>query len=316
LLDDLEELVAANRVDRLVLPARLREHPELLRRVRSFTYRGVPLVDFVSLYEELAQEIPLDQIDDDWLFTAANVPSQIHIRRLKRLTDIAASLVLLVAAAPVLLIAAVAIRLTSSGPVLFRQERVGLAGVSFLVLKLRTMREDAEKLSGPVWSTENDPRITPVGRYLRKFRIDELPQLWNVLRGDMSLVGPRPERPVFVKKLSEAIPHYAERLLVRPGITGWAQVKAPYAASVADSMLKLQFDLFYTKNLSFPLDLLVLLLTVKTVVFGRERLQGGLVAGQQLSPPVALDAAIAQRAAETLPPLRAGGAKRGMGDVA
>jgi exopolysaccharide biosynthesis polyprenyl glycosylphosphotransferase len=282
-LGDLDELVAMNRVDRIILPARLREYPALLRHVRPLSYRGVTLVDFVSLYEELAQEIPLDRIDDDWLFAAASSPSQLHIRRLKRLTDVFASFVLLAAASPVLLLATLAVKLTSRGPVLFEQERVGLSGRPFTVLKLRTMREDAEKLTGPVWSSENDPRITPVGRYLRKFRIDELPQLWNVLRGDMSLVGPRPERPVFVQKLSDAIPHYAERLLVRPGITGWAQVKAPYAASVSDSARKLQFDLYYTKNLSFSLDLFIFLLTARTVLFGREREQGGIVAGRQMT---------------------------------
>jgi exopolysaccharide biosynthesis polyprenyl glycosylphosphotransferase len=284
-LDDLEELVAVNRVDRLVLPPRLREYPELFRRVRPLSYQGVSLVDFVSLYEELAQEVPLDHVDDDWLFAAAAAPSQLHIRRLKRLTDVAASVLMIVAAAPLLLVAALAVKLTSRGPALFRQERIGLASKPFTVLKLRTMREDAEARTGPVWSSENDPRITPVGRILRKFRIDELPQLWNVLRGDMSLVGPRPERPVFVKSLSDAIPHYSERLLVRPGITGWAQVRAPYAASVGDSARKLQFDLYYTKNLSFSIDALILLLTVKTVLLGRERTQGGLTAGRQLSTP-------------------------------
>jgi exopolysaccharide biosynthesis polyprenyl glycosylphosphotransferase len=282
-LDALEALVAEHRISRIILPARLRMYPALLRRVRPLSYQGVTLVDFVSLHEELAKEIPLEHVDDDWLFAAASAPSQLHIRRLKRMTDVLASVLLLVAATPILLVAAATVKLTSRGPVLFRQERSGLGSRPFMVLKLRTMRDDAEKLTGPVWSTDDDPRITWVGRILRKFRIDELPQLWNVLRGDMSLVGPRPERPVFVEKLSDVIPHYSERLLVRPGITGWAQVLAPYAASVGDSARKLQFDLYYTKNLSLSLDLLILLLTAKTVVFGRERAQGGMTAGQQLA---------------------------------
>jgi len=292
MLTDLPDLVAALRIDRLIVPAALREYPTLLSRLRPLRYRGVDVQDVVSLYEELAREIPLDQIDDEWLFRAATMSSKIHIRRLKRVTDVIATLVLLVPAMIVLPLAAAAIKLTSRGPLLFRQERVGLGSKPFMVLKLRTMYEDAEKLTGPVWSTDNDPRITPVGGALRKFRIDELPQLFNVLRGEMSLVGPRPERPVFVKKLAATVPFYSERLLVRPGITGWAQVMAPYAATVGDSMRKLQFDLFYTKHLSFSLDILILLKTAKTVLLGRERVQGGITAGEQLATtpvPLLLD---------------------------
>jgi exopolysaccharide biosynthesis polyprenyl glycosylphosphotransferase len=282
-IEHLDELVAAYRIDRIILPADLRQYPALLRELRPVRYRGVVLLDFVSLYEELAREIPLHHIDDEWLFKAATMSSRIHIRRLKRVIDVASSLLLLVVATPVLAVAALAIKTTSRGPVLFRQERAGLGSKPFMVLKLRTMREDAEKLTGPVWSTDNDPRITSVGRVLRKFRIDELPQLVNVLRGDMSLVGPRPERPMFVSQLADAIPFYSERLLVRPGVTGWAQVMAPYAASVGDSARKLQFDLYYAKNLSFSLDLLIFLKTAKTVLFGRERAQGGMVAGKLLT---------------------------------
>jgi exopolysaccharide biosynthesis polyprenyl glycosylphosphotransferase len=279
--DELEALVEKHRIGRLILPGALRDQPALLRRLRPLRYRGVGLMDLVSLYEELAGEVPLELIDEEWLFRAATTSSQLHIRRLKRLIDLGVSSVLLVPAALVLGLAALAIKLNSRGPVLFRQERVGLGAKPFMVLKLRTMFEDAEKLTGPVWSTDDDPRITPVGRVLRKFRIDELPQLFNVLRGDMSLIGPRPERPAFVEKLAESIPFYTERLLVLPGITGWAQVKAPYAASVSDSRRKLQFDLYYAKNLSLTLDLLILVMTAKTVLLGRERVQGGMAAGQQ-----------------------------------
>jgi exopolysaccharide biosynthesis polyprenyl glycosylphosphotransferase len=280
-LDALEDVVAGNRVVQILLPPRVRDDVDLVARLRRLSYRGVSLVGLVSLYEELAQEIPLEHVDDDWLFDAAFAASKLHIRKMKRVVDVIASVLLLVPAAPLLALAAAAIKLTSRGPVVFSQERSGLGGKPFPVLKLRTMYQDAEKLTGPVWSTDDDPRITRAGKILRKFRIDELPQLWNVLRGDMSLVGPRPERPVFVEKLSEVIPHYRERLLVRPGITGWAQVLAPYAASVGDSARKLQFDLYYTKNLSLSLDLVILLLTARTVLFGRERVQGGMSAGQQ-----------------------------------
>jgi exopolysaccharide biosynthesis polyprenyl glycosylphosphotransferase len=292
-IDALDQIVETNHIDRLIVAGVLRDHPALLRRLRPLRYRGIGLMDTVSLYEEVSGEVPLELIDEDWLFRAATTNSQLHIRRMKRLSDLALCGLLLVPAALILGVAAAAIKLTSRGPILFKQERVGLGSKNFMVLKLRTMFEDAEKLTGPVWSTDDDPRITPLGRILRKFRIDELPQLFNVLRGDMSLVGPRPERPVFVTKLAQDIPFYTERLLVPPGITGWAQVKAPYAASVADSRRKLQFDLYYAKNLSLTLDLLIVAMTVKTMLLGRERVQGGMAAGHQAETtpaPIPLDA--------------------------
>jgi lipopolysaccharide/colanic/teichoic acid biosynthesis glycosyltransferase len=173
--------------------------------------------------------------------------------------------------APLAAIAVVLVKLDSPGPILFKQERLGRESVPFMLFKFRTMRVDAERVTGPVWATENDPRITRAGKWLRKFRIDEIPQLLNVLRGDMSLVGPRPEREIFIRKLSEKIPFYAERLLVPPGITGWAQVMYPYAASIEESRRKLQFDLYYIKHMSFFLDMYVLVKTFKTILFGRER---------------------------------------------
>ena len=270
-LDTLEKFVQLYDIERLILAASAETEPALLRRLRSFRYRGLALVDFVSLYEELAYEIPLDHINDEWLFMASMNNSRFHIRRLKRLTDLTASLIALTLSAPLMLLTAILVRVSSRGPVLFRQERLGRDSVPFTLLKFRTMYEDAEAKTGPVWATEDDPRITPIGRWLRKFRLDELPQLLNVLRGEMSLVGPRPEREVFIKKLSEKIPFYAERLLVPPGITGWAQVMAPYAASIEDSRRKLQYDLYYIKHMSFFLDVYIFIKTVKTMLFGRER---------------------------------------------
>ena len=270
-LDALEKFVDLYDIERLILAASVDAEPVLLRRLRSFRYRGLALVDLVSLYEELAQEIPLDHINDEWLFLASMYNSRIHIRRLKRLTDMIAALIGLTVLAPVAAIGGVLIKLSSPGPILFRQERLGRDSVPFTLFKLRTMRENAESKTGPVWATEDDPRVTPIGKWLRQFRIDEIPQLWNVLRGEMSLVGPRPEREVFIKKLSERIPFYAERLLVPPGITGWAQVMAPYAASIEESRRKLQFDLYYIKHMSFFLDTYIFIKTVKTMMFGRER---------------------------------------------
>jgi exopolysaccharide biosynthesis polyprenyl glycosylphosphotransferase len=270
-LETLEKFVDLYDVERLILAATTEAEPVLLRRLRSFRYRGLALVDVVSLYEELAQEIPLDHINDEWLFMASMNNSRIHIRRLKRLVDVLVSLVGLVVLAPAAAATAFLIKFSSSGPILFRQERLGRDSFPFTLMKFRTMSEDAESETGPVWAAEDDPRITPIGKWLRKFRLDEIPQLWNVLRGEMSLVGPRPEREVFIKKLSEKIPFYAERLLVPPGITGWAQVMSPYAASIEESRRKLQFDLYYIKHMSFFLDTYIFIKTLKTIMFGRER---------------------------------------------
>jgi exopolysaccharide biosynthesis polyprenyl glycosylphosphotransferase len=176
---------------------------------------------------------------------------------------------MLVLLLPLIAITALAIKLESRGPVLFSQERVGEDEEIFTVYKFRSMRVDAEKECGPVWADENDPRITRVGRIIRKLRIDELPQLWNVLKGDMSFVGPRPERPFFVEKLKNIIPFYSERFTVKPGITGWAQIKYPYGATEKDALEKLNYELYYVKNMSLVMDLIVIFQTVKIVLLGR-----------------------------------------------
>ena len=165
-----------------------------------------------------------------------------------------------------MLLVALAVKCTSRGPALYHQQRVGLQGRVFMVHKFRSMRLDAERETGAVWARQNDNRVTPIGRLLRRSRLDELPQMWNVLRGDMSFVGPRPERPEFVSSLTREIPFYGQRHTVRPGLTGWAQVRFAYGASVEDSMEKLQYDLFYIKNRSISLDFFVLAKTVKTVL--------------------------------------------------
>jgi exopolysaccharide biosynthesis polyprenyl glycosylphosphotransferase len=176
---------------------------------------------------------------------------------------------MLVMLSPMILITAILIKIDSKGPVIFSQERVGQNGKGFNVHKFRSMVTDAEKSSGPVWASEDDDRVTRVGRVIRKLRIDELPQLLNVLKGEMSFVGPRPERAFFITQLEKDVPYYSERLTVKPGLTGWAQVSYPYGASVEDAIEKLNYDLFYTKNMSFLLDLLIIFRTVKIVLFGK-----------------------------------------------
>ena len=204
-------------------------------------------------------------------FGAMRIPSRRPQQALKRQTDLIVSTALLILTAPLIAIAAVLIRLTSPGPVIYRQTRVGLDGREFEVFKLRSMIADAENLTGPVWATRNDPRITVVGKLLRKYRIDELPQLVNVLNGEMSLVGPRPERPAFVEDLRLSIPQFELRTRVLPGITGLAQIEAGYSASWADSEEKLRHDLDYVRTANTALDLLILLRTIRVVMRGAGR---------------------------------------------
>ena len=171
---------------------------------------------------------------------------------------------------PIALVTAILIKVDSAGPVFYRQQRVGKNGASFTVLKFRSMRTDAEK-AGPVWATEQDDRATRVGRIIRKLRIDEIPQFWNIIRGEMDFVGPRPERPHFVSQLAQEIPYYQQRHLIAPGLTGWAQIKYPYGASIEDARQKLQYDLYYIKNQSLLLDAIILFETIKIILFGRGR---------------------------------------------
>ena len=227
---------------------------------------GVAVTSFLSFWERETRRVNLRVLDPSWLIysdgfhigTATNAV-------LKRALDIVASLLLLVLTLPTLLLAALAVKLDGPGPVLYRQERVGRGGQIFHIAKFRTMRVDAEQGSGPQWASVDDPRVTRVGRFLRRMRIDELPQILNVLKGEMSFVGPRPERPHFVRHLAAEIPFYAERHRVRPGITGWAQINYPYGASLEDAREKLSYDLYYIKNFSFLFDLLIILSTAKAV---------------------------------------------------
>jgi exopolysaccharide biosynthesis polyprenyl glycosylphosphotransferase len=191
------------------------------------------------------------------------------VRAVRRAISVIISLIGLVFALPLLPFIILAIRLDSTGPIFYTQTRVGKGGRLFKVVKFRTMRHDAEALSGPQWAGDRDPRVTRVGKFLRASRLDEIPQLWCVLKGDMAFVGPRPERPEFIELLSKEIPYYGVRHMVRPGLTGWAQVKYKYGSSVEESREKLQYDLFYIKNVSIGLDLVIMFQTIKTVLLGR-----------------------------------------------
>ncbi|MEG3177398.1 TIGR03013 family XrtA/PEP-CTERM system glycosyltransferase [Sphingomonas sp. RB3P16] len=229
---------------------------------------GVHVNEISTFLERETGRIDLQSVNPSWLIFSDGFSSgRMFSSLFKRLFDITASLLLLTLTFPLILFTALAIKLESKGPAFYRQRRVGLYNVGFDCVKLRSMRIDAEVAGKAVWAEKNDPRITRVGRIIRKLRIDELPQTWSVLKGEMSFVGPRPERPQFVEDLEQQLPYYAERHMVKPGITGWAQINYPYGASIEDSRQKLEYDLYYAKNYSPFLDLLILLQTVRVVLW-------------------------------------------------
>jgi exopolysaccharide biosynthesis polyprenyl glycosylphosphotransferase len=268
---DLSELIAHRRVDTVIVSSSMECWNRYLQALIVARNRGVEIVDLASVCERFLNRIPCDQITELWLLWGLMGRSSLYVTRLKRLVDLALATLLLIVVSPVLLVTWIAIRLTSAGPVLYRQERIGLHNRPFTVVKFRSMVHGAEDESGPVWAAEKDPRVTPLGRWLRRWRIDELPQLWNVIKGDMSLVGPRPERSVFVNEFLTAVPMYNQRHGLRPGITGWGQIHYDYAASHEQTREKLEYDLFYVKNASFLLDLAILLRTTRTLVAARGR---------------------------------------------
>jgi sugar transferase (PEP-CTERM system associated) len=231
--------------------------------------RGIRVEDWPSFYEKQTGKILVTGMRPSWLIFSDGFVKTRFTQMVKRAVDIALSLLGLTVAAPLMALVAILVKLDSKGPVLFRQERVGQYGRVFVLKKFRSMRVDAERDGHAVWASEDDPRATRIGRFLRRSRLDELPQLVNILVGEMSFIGPRPERPEFVQRLQQRIPFYVERHSVKPGLTGWAQVRHPYTASVEGTLEKLQYDLYYIKNLSLFLDMLILVSTVQVVLFGR-----------------------------------------------
>lgn len=231
--------------------------------------QGVKIEEATSLNERISGKIEVEHLYPSWLIYADGFRFSPAFMVLRRIVSLTASFVLLLLILPVIPLVILAIKLDSKGDLFYKQERVGRGGLVFHCYKFRTMRPNAEADTGPTWAGDDDPRITRIGKFLRKSRLDEVPQLWNVLRGDMAFVGPRPERPEFVEWLTKEIPYYPVRHVVRPGITGWAQVRYRYGNTVDDSKEKLQYDLFYIKNVSLGLDFLVMFQTIKTVLFGR-----------------------------------------------
>lgn len=232
---------------------------------------GIEVMDAPSFYEKVTEKLLIENITPSWFIFSHGFKVTWLLRAFKRISDVLLSLTGIIVFLPLLPLVVLAIKLDSPGPILFRQTRVGEGDRLFTIYKFRTMRQDAESKTGAVWSQVNDPRITRSGNFLRKSRLDEIPQLFNILRGDMSLVGPRPERPEFVATLKEHIPYYSERHYVKPGLTGWAQVSYSYGSSVEDAIEKLRYDLYYIKNISFMLDLRIILRTVGVVLFGKGR---------------------------------------------
>jgi sugar transferase (PEP-CTERM system associated) len=271
-LTALSELVVRGQISRVVIAERDSQGREkLAAALLDSRLRGLEVSDAVDFYEEVNGKIWIEALNPQWfLYTNGFTRSQAGAC-LTRCLDVAFALMLILLAAPLLVLIAIAIKLDSAGPVLFRQVRVGLHGKTFVICKFRSMRDDAERDGVPVWAAKWDDRVTRVGRLLRLFRLDELPQAFNVLKGDMSVVGPRPERPCFVSQLEREIPFYSLRHYLKPGITGWAQVMYRYGASVEDAYEKLQYDLYYAKHKSLRSDAAILLKTVRIVLFGRGR---------------------------------------------
>ncbi|MEW5801260.1 MAG: sugar transferase [bacterium] len=246
------------------------KRPELIHKVLEAKLKGWNIRDIIKDYERSTGRVPVEYIHDEWFLLAEGfyLLKTSMLQKLKRLTDITFAAFLLIVSSPILLITALAIHLDSAGPVIFRQVRVGKDGKTFELLKLRSMHLNAEE-NGVAWAQKNDARITRVGRLIRYLRIDEIPQMVNVLRGEMSLIGPRPERPEFVSQLESKIPYYSVRHCIKPGITGWAQIKYPYGSSVSDALHKLEYDLYYVKNMTPLLDFEICLKTIGVMLFGQ-----------------------------------------------
>jgi sugar transferase (PEP-CTERM system associated) len=267
--EKLLNIAVREKVQRIVVSLSERRGTFPVKEVLNCKLNGIEIIDGPSFYEELTGKLLIENMNPSHLIFSNRFKISEVRRYVKRMLDVLFASAGIIIALPFILIIPLIIKLDSRGPVLFKQNRVGEGEQVFTVYKFRTMVDGAEKITGPVWSKTGDTRITRIGRLLRKARLDELPQLFNVFRGDMSFIGPRPERPFFVESLSKQIPYYSERHCVRPGITGWAQVRYEYGDSIEDAIEKLRYDLYYIKYQSISLEILIVLDTIKVIFFGR-----------------------------------------------
>jgi sugar transferase (PEP-CTERM system associated) len=268
--EPLSSLADRLQVDEIILAVRDRRGGALpVADLLDCKLKGIRVLELSSFFERENGHLQLDSLNASWMILGDGFHQGMLRDTIKRMFDVVASLILLSVTLPFMILAALAIKFESTGPVFYRQERVGQHGRPFTIFKFRSMRADAEQDGKPRWAQANDDRTTRVGRFIRKTRIDELPQIFNVFMGDMSFVGPRPERPYFVAELNQQIPYYGVRHTIKPGITGWAQVRHEYGASVEDAIEKLQYDLYYVKNHSLFLDLMILFQTVQVVLWGK-----------------------------------------------
>ena len=264
---DIDRLIAEHHVDRIVVGLSDRRGKLPVEELLRAKMAGIRVEDATTTYERVTGKILIDDLRPSWLIFSDGFRVSRVTRLMKRAIDLTLSLILAIVTLPLMLITALLVLLEDGRPVFYRQERVGENGRTFVLSKFRSMRKDAERGGTPVWAKDGDDRVTRTGGFIRKTRLDELPQLWNVVRGDMSFVGPRPERPFFVEQLAQDIPFYQQRHAVKPGLTGWAQVKYRYGSSREDAMEKLRYDLYYIKHLSVFFDLTIVFDTVKVVLF-------------------------------------------------
>lgn len=281
-IKNLKHIIQENKPNIMVVALSERRGKFPYKEILDCKLQGIQIEDWPSFYEKLTGKISVHNLRPSWIIFSDGFVRNDLTRLFKRFIDLLFSVIGLCITLPLMVCITLLSKLDSKGPVFFKQERVGKGGKIFTLIKFRTMVADAEKDTGPVWAEEDDPRITKLGKLLRRTGMDEIPQMFNVLKGDMSFVGPRPERPHFVQELQDQIPYYAQRLVVKPGITGWAQVRYGYCSSLEDTIEKLQYDLYYIKNMSFFLDVLIILRTIHKVLFAK-------VALQAPKPPAAID---------------------------
>jgi sugar transferase (PEP-CTERM system associated) len=265
-VNNLKQVVEDSKVEKIVVTLADRRGKTPIKELMACKLQGIPIVKGVEFYESLTGKIMVENVNPDTIIFSEGFKKSRLTLLLKRITDTSLAIVGLTILLPIIVLTSLLIKLESSGPVFYVQERVGEKRKTYKIIKFRSMSVDAEK-NGPVWAGKNDSRVTKVGSFIRKVRIDEIPQMWNVLKGEMSFVGPRPERPVFVEQLEKIIPYYSLRHNVKPGITGWAQIFYPYGASAEDALRKLEYDLYYIKNMSIRMDLWVIFQTIKIILF-------------------------------------------------